>query len=484
VKKPGKQKKALTSKFATPKEAKAPLSEKVTQASEGRGYPLPTEVSHVIAASRAENFGLLFHRLLRYPAEWQLEGKQKSDTWDTMVKSAQWIYQQLESASDPRLLQSILGRFSLLEQAYGRQGYCFSRLEARVVWRLTIGLGTASTLDTGLALHRIYGIPYIPGSAVKGLTRAYCLTQIANALGVPRMRSDQIKKWEDNKLGPTPWQRLELLLMTRQRNKPESIHKELERRWKSLVRGLELLQQSGMLGNIKIEEIQRINLDDLNRLYVAPFSRIFGSTNAQGEVLFFDAFPMSLMINGQPILELDIINPHYGPYYTDTDGQPPADWHDPRPVNFLALRKDTRFIFTLACRDKDLLNQAKSWLRSASQEFGIGAKTRAGYGELTEASAQSLGGTARATLSAATADPTPSLETAIARWHARDMGTLPQLIEQLSKIPDAARRQQLAHQLQQKLKEAGKWTRNSQSKPWYQTLEKLMGGSPSEPSQS
>jgi CRISPR-associated protein Cmr6 len=46
--------------------------------------------------------------------------------------------------------------------------YC---VDATVDWRLIIGLGSEHILETNMALHHIYGIPYIPGSAVKGVLR-------------------------------------------------------------------------------------------------------------------------------------------------------------------------------------------------------------------------------------------------------------------------------------------------------------------------
>jgi len=40
---------------------------------------------------------------------------------------------------------------------------------ARVVNRLAVNLGAESVLETNIALHHTYGVPYIPGSALKGL---------------------------------------------------------------------------------------------------------------------------------------------------------------------------------------------------------------------------------------------------------------------------------------------------------------------------
>jgi CRISPR-associated protein Cmr6 len=44
--------------------------------------------------------------------------------------------------------------------------------EASVMGRMVVGLGAESVLETSVALHRAYGVPYIPGSALKGLAAA------------------------------------------------------------------------------------------------------------------------------------------------------------------------------------------------------------------------------------------------------------------------------------------------------------------------
>ena len=40
--------------------------------------------------------------------------------------------------------------------------------------RLIIGLGADNVLETGITLHHTYGVPLIPGSALKGLSAHYC----------------------------------------------------------------------------------------------------------------------------------------------------------------------------------------------------------------------------------------------------------------------------------------------------------------------
>lgn len=53
--------------------------------------------------------------------------------------------------------------------------------EAEVIGRLVAGLGGETVIETGLTLHHTYGVPYIPGSSLKGSARAYA---IANLDGV------------------------------------------------------------------------------------------------------------------------------------------------------------------------------------------------------------------------------------------------------------------------------------------------------------
>ena len=46
--------------------------------------------------------------------------------------------------------------------------------------RLIIGLGSGTVLETSIKLHHIYGVPYIPSSAIKGVLRAYRIWKLAN----------------------------------------------------------------------------------------------------------------------------------------------------------------------------------------------------------------------------------------------------------------------------------------------------------------
>src|SRR5947209_5715481 len=51
---------------------------------------------------------------------------------------------------------------------------------ATVKGRMIVGLGDESVLETSIMLHRTYGVPYIPGSALKGLAESYAHQRIAD----------------------------------------------------------------------------------------------------------------------------------------------------------------------------------------------------------------------------------------------------------------------------------------------------------------
>jgi len=56
-------------------------------------------------------------------------------------------------------------------------GFSTAPLHLKNDFRLIIGLGNESVYENGMTLHHIYGIPYIPGSAVKGITRSWIITE-------------------------------------------------------------------------------------------------------------------------------------------------------------------------------------------------------------------------------------------------------------------------------------------------------------------
>ena len=99
----------------------------------------------------------------------------------------------------------------------------------------------------------------------------------------------------------------------------------------------------------------------------------------EGLIIFFDAFPDPEQ-EQKHVLELDIMNPHYQPYYQR--GDDPGDWHRPNPIIFLTVPTGVTFSFAVAHRKRDRkeIEKAEALLKEALKEFGVGAKTTSGYG--------------------------------------------------------------------------------------------------------
>jgi CRISPR type III-B/RAMP module RAMP protein Cmr6 len=106
----------------------------------------------------------------------------------------------------------------------------------------------------------------------------------------------------------------------------------------------------------------------------------------RGALLFFDLLPEwnDLEARGwADAFRLDLVNPHYGPYYQHRDV--PADWHAPVPSYFLTLRADLewrlRIVYAALDTPRDTWREEiEPGLRTALTERGLGAKRSGGYG--------------------------------------------------------------------------------------------------------
>jgi CRISPR-associated protein Cmr6 len=173
-------------------------------------------------------------------------------------------------------------------------------------WHFATGLGLPHPVENGFAWHSTLGVPYLAGSAVKGLFRAW----LDFSLEDDPSKTAQLKKW-------------------------------------------------------------------------------CGDQDQAGELIFFDALPI------KPVhLTADVMTPHMGKWYQEGDKiknfatEPeklPADWHDPVPVPFLAVKPKTTFLFIIAPRSEAaaaFMKDAFVSLEEALNWLGAGAKTATGYGHM------------------------------------------------------------------------------------------------------
>jgi CRISPR-associated protein Cmr6 len=68
-----------------------------------------------------------------------------------------------------------LGSAKLLFGKVNSENGCLKSQNFKPDWRVIVGLGTDSVYETGITLHHIYGFPYIPASAIKGITRSHII---------------------------------------------------------------------------------------------------------------------------------------------------------------------------------------------------------------------------------------------------------------------------------------------------------------------
>ena len=92
----------------------------------------------------------------------------KSDKWD--IEFPNYIH-----CPASNLITDIRDRQTESLIQFAKRGIKFYRVDAMVDWRLVVGLGREHVQETSMTFHHIYGVPYIPGTAVKGVLRHWWL---------------------------------------------------------------------------------------------------------------------------------------------------------------------------------------------------------------------------------------------------------------------------------------------------------------------
>jgi len=310
-----------------------------------------------IRRSEIENFALWFTHFLDF------QKKKKSKEYE--VKLLKEDRPRLSSAAR-ELLQELQKRQQSRLAALQQQ-HPVRTIHGTIDWRMVIGLGGEHVLETSMTLHHIYGIPYIPGSAMKGMVRHYFLSEV--------LANDY------------PDEDLDILDAVLS-NIDQTTLKE-KRDVKILQKRCKVNEKFPAESTIK-SVIETVDSRDLENSFVAG-QRIFGTQHQRGEVIFLDAFP-----EGDVHFQKDIMNPHYPEYYKEKSPAPPNDCQNPIPITFLTVEQAT-FTFSLMLKrrnnadqdenaaaeqkqDDSLLIKTAAWLQDALQYQGIGAKSAVGYG--------------------------------------------------------------------------------------------------------
>jgi CRISPR-associated protein Cmr6 len=215
-------------------------------------------------------------------------------------------------------------RFLLdLEASYSG---CSVTFVASLGGRLLINMAGGVMENSGLALDRVTGLPYIPGTAVKGITRNFALWNIRN---------------ETNPANQVKLLRHALAIFG---FSPNDLSQRGDFLW--AVNGDRAKIESGLEG--------------------------FKTDTYKGICSFIAAQPSS---ERNLRIVAEVLTPHFN--------------NNLRPIFFPAVEAGTEFGFAVICQREPhlsdietstLLAQAKTWIQAALVENGIGAKTGAGYG--------------------------------------------------------------------------------------------------------
>jgi len=316
------------------------------------------------------------------------ESERQAKIAENMAKTAKRFEVPLKE-SDPLLQAATRNSVAFIgDIAKSFQGQVVT-FEATLSSRMMVNLAGGVVENAGIALDRCFGLPLIPGSAVKGITRVQALWEVREAKGEEKLRL----------------LRLAMLLFG--------------------YGAQDLRGDFGWAGGVQ---------------HAGEIADEFGAQDFKGCACFLPAYPTTT-----PTLVVDMVNPHYPDYYSGRR-QRAEDNESPIPNYFPAVEAGSSFGFAVLLNRvppaadlaaTDLLKQAKQWLESAVTRKGVGAKTAAGYGwfELGRKKASPPSTTTPSQMAAApSASPADQL---IARY--RSLPTkdnFPAALPQMAALPD------------------------------------------------
>lgn len=109
-------------------------------------------------AQSTPNAALIFDRFVEWKAGWKADGEHERKFFEKVAGCS----------ADGNLLDAHLKRRSSQVETLGGL-----TLEAETLGRFVSGLGGTHPFETGFVWHRTLGVPYLPGSSVKGAIRAW-----------------------------------------------------------------------------------------------------------------------------------------------------------------------------------------------------------------------------------------------------------------------------------------------------------------------
>lgn len=197
--------------------------------------------------------------------------------------------------------------------------------------RLIVDAASGTVDHANLCLHPHFGVPMIPGSAVKGATRHFLWEQWNEAVGEgKKVKADLLVALFGYPTGDDG------------------------------------------LDEWCLQHLSEKTCDEKGKKRALA-----------GKITFFAAMPC-----GHAPLEVDVLTCHHMAYYSPTkDKKVATDDEEPNPQFFPAVKKGASFEFVVCPTSRGtqaMAQQAMGLLQQALETNGIGAKTAAGYGWFSE----------------------------------------------------------------------------------------------------
>lgn len=310
-----------------------------------------------------------------WEADWRLAEKEKLNALCQVAQLSEEVKQQVKEL--------------ILRQECALEGPDLLRFRCVTDSPFTTGLGNEHPSGNGFSFLDPYGVPYFPGSGVKG---------------VIRRAAEELALFEAD---PRGWTILDVWWLFGF-DASSGFFKKIYEKEPAFIREEKLRWQQAYQAHIRSQVVQntflfeklcellksgKVGKEEIKQTLVSGQEReLLNGLHHKGALHFFDVVP-----DCGSALRVDIVNPHYRDYYQGE--QPPGDWGTPAPVFFLTLPPKTRFTFLVRFQPplswpaevraffQEQERGTPRWknLLAAAFEFawewqGFGAKTSIGYG--------------------------------------------------------------------------------------------------------
>jgi len=319
--------------------------------------------------------------------------KEKTDTFSRSLYFARFTNPQLEKKdrqdyfTEGFKTQPSIVRLQSWQRLITSDAFKGEVLYAQLQSRLMVNMAGGVMENAGLCLDR-FGMPYIPGSAVKGCARRAALAALrewSEAGG----QAEHKPSGTDNPFSSacdvfnTPVEMLAAIAR---------VFGWCEQDWndKKDVKGRYKSDFAWACGSSQNDFWPALRITTTRQLAPALGIRLTADDpepwtslpNFAGSIAFLPAHPVDLGEPGK--LELDIVTGHHKDYYSSKDSMAVArDTEEPVPVVFPTVAAGHIFAFAVAKLQTGSASDqavATAWLTTGLTIFGVGAKTNAGYG--------------------------------------------------------------------------------------------------------